>query len=183
MSIIADKISSRASTRAFTLIELMTAIVVSSIVFIGLFSAVIFLARNLTRLSGFERQQAQNRVALVNFAKDVGDATAYILTTTQPITLTLVTSSGVVTYVYDSAGRTLKRQLGSGTPQTLLTSLNSLSFDCYDRTGANSTLPSTTKQIQLSYVSAVGKASSGTQSTNAISSARIVLRSKVTSGN
>ena len=47
--------------RGFTLVELMLASVISAIVFAAIFSAYIFMARNLARMANFQQQQVQNR--------------------------------------------------------------------------------------------------------------------------
>jgi prepilin-type N-terminal cleavage/methylation domain-containing protein len=178
-----------ASTRrqGFTLVELMIASVLSLIVFAALFSAYIFMARNLARIANFQQQQVQNRRVLFVVAKDVDEAVQ--VTTPLPASLILTLpprppspDTTVVTYTYDSAAHTLTRVAVTGalpsSTTVLLSNLTSFTFAYFDESGGASPPPVFIKQIALSYSSAVGDRPNGTQSGDSVVSSRMVLRSK-----
>jgi prepilin-type N-terminal cleavage/methylation domain-containing protein len=167
----------------FTLVELMIATVLSAVVFAAIFSAYLFMARNLGRLTYNEQQQTQNRRALFQFSKDVGDATSISGTPTSS-SLILVLPSGNVTYSY--ASNKLTRT--TTTTTTLLSNLVSFTFVYYPKSGTTAlsgTISNpniTVFRISMEYTSAVGSSSNGTQATVSMVSPQIVLRNRPTFG-
>ena len=159
----------------FTLVELMIATVLSAIVFGAIFSAYIFMGRNLTRLANFQQQQVQNRRVLYVLSKDVNEATQ--VTTALPASLAITLPSGGVTYTYDPAAQTLTRQTGP-TTTILLSNLTNFAFSYFDQYGASTASAINIKQIALNYSSSVGDRANGTKASDSVASSRIVLRGK-----
>jgi prepilin-type N-terminal cleavage/methylation domain-containing protein len=190
MSIIADKNRHRSQSPGFTIVELMIAVILSAVVFAAIFAGYIFMARNLTRLTDFEQQQVQNRQVLFQLEKDAGNATQ--VSTAGVSTLVLTMSSGTITYTYSSiatsgppvqAAQTLVRtDSTTNTTVTQLSNLTTLTFRYYNSSGSVASTTLNIKQIELTYSSAVGNSSNGTLSSNTVTSARVTLKNKKTSG-
>ncbi len=200
-----DKSQRRFSTRGFTLVELMTAALISLIVFAALFSAYIFIARNITRNSFGHQLALQNSRIVRFFATDVGAASRVISASNRQLILQFPDAS-TVTYLYTPAAQTLQRTSPSGTitltgitplPLTFSpTGLSSNIFNYYDQAGTSmlpvpgSYPPPVTsvlivvdiRQIEMSYLSTAGVASSGTQISHAVVSSRMDLRGKMPLG-
>lgn len=175
--------------RAFSLVELMIAAGLSVIVFAAIFSAYIYMARNLTRIANFQQQQVQNRRVLYLMAKDVNEAVQ--VTDTPPPSAAFVglklpprppsPDATLLTYTYDAVAHTLTRHGVTGaviTNDVLLSNLTGFSFVYFDESGVVSPPLAFIKQIQFTYTSAVGDRPNGTQSGDAVASSRMVLRSK-----
>jgi prepilin-type N-terminal cleavage/methylation domain-containing protein len=77
--------------RGFTLLELMIATAISSVVFIGILSAYLFVGRNLTRLVNLQQQEVASRGTLHRFTQDVG--TAGQIMTSEASQLVLLTAT------------------------------------------------------------------------------------------
>jgi hypothetical protein len=58
----------------------------------------------------------------------------------------------------------------------LLTNLTAFTFGYYDKSGLPTTVLTRVKQVELRYSSAIGDRPNGTESSNTIISARMVLR-------
>ena len=181
----------RTGRRGFTLVELMIAAALSAIVFAAIFSAYLFMARNLTRLANFQQQQVQNRRALYVIAQDVNGAVqvnnaqpALLILTIPPPPPPPTVAATVVTYTYDPVAQTLTRQAVGPTPSTaiVLSNLTSFAFSYFDQYGASTASTINIKQIALGYTSAVGDRANGTQSSDSVASSRIVLRGKPSLG-
>jgi hypothetical protein len=159
----------------------MIAATLSAIVFAAIFSAYLFMGRNLTRLTNTQQQLSQSRQALYRLSKDVAEATA--ITTATDTSLVLTTTAGTVTYTYTSGTQKLTRTVGA-TVTTLVTNLPTFTFAYYSRSGTTAlTTPVTNANIniyklEMRYTSAVGSSPNGTQSQLQIVSPRLVLRGK-----
>ena len=191
MSIIADRYRTSSANSGFTIVELMIAVILSAIVFAAIFAGYIFMARNLTRLADFEQQQVQNRQVLYQFEKDAGNALQ--VATASSGTLVLTMSSGTVTYTYSSTNNNLVRTDTTVTPNTTVTELSNIvsasvpvpvpfTFRYYTNLGSITSTTINIKQIELTYVSAIGNSANGTLSSTTVTSARVTLKNKTTSG-
>jgi hypothetical protein len=108
-----SRISGRRAGRrgGYTILELAISLSIALIVLGGVFSAYIFLGRNLTRLVYSQEQDVKSRRALRQFTNDVSSAisltstTSANLTFTVPTTLTnCLTASGNATVTCDNTG-------------------------------------------------------------------------------
>jgi hypothetical protein len=167
----------------------MLATVVSAVVFAGIFSAYLFMARNLTRLANSQQQQVQARRAFLQVAKDVNEATA--VPSASDGTLVLTLSGGTVTYTYNSTTKILSREYPAGTSTAMISNLSAFSFVYYGKYGSTALAPSpgtianpnvALGRIELRYASAVGSTANGTRSSSTVVSSRMVLRGKTNLG-
>jgi prepilin-type N-terminal cleavage/methylation domain-containing protein len=190
--------------RGFTLVELMAAAIISLIVFAALFSAYIFIARNITRVSFGHQQTLQSSRLLHLFANDVGAATHVTAATNWQLGL-LFSDGSTVVYAYDPVNLSLQRTSSvAGTPAVTLNgitplplsfstpALSSNVFNYYDQTGTNLLPPPASypppnvsvlvlidiRQIELSFMSSDGVTTTGTMIQTPHVSSRIVLRNK-----
>ncbi len=171
---------SRRGAAAFTLTELLIAVSLSAILFAAVFSAYLFLGRNLTRLVNGQQQQVESRRALRLFTQDL--SAAFRLTTASASQLTLTTttaSTPTVTYTYSSGNSTLTRTDSSGT-QTLVRGItpNTFAFTYYNETGATVTALQSIKSVEMSFSTTHGSTTAGTQAAYRTVSPRVVLRNK-----
>ncbi|MDO8541673.1 MAG: type II secretion system protein [Opitutaceae bacterium] len=166
--------------RGFTMTELLVALSLSAIIFAAVFSAYIFLGRNLTRLVNLQGQEVQSRRTLRRFTEDVSAAIALSTATATQVAFTKPISSGTaaITYGYSSANGTLTRTDPSGT-QTLLSGVTAFSVTYYNETGtAVTSSPQSVKAIELTFTTAAGSNASGTLASYTSVSPRVVLRNK-----
>jgi Tfp pilus assembly protein PilV len=187
----------------FTLVELMAAALISLIVFAGLFSAYIYIARNITRIAYLQQQSLQSSRILHLFANDVGSATSVLVANNWQLKLQMAAST--ITYVYTPAAQTLQRiDSTPGTPAIVLTGISPLPlgfstptypsniFNFYNQAGtallpAPSSYPPTNvsvlavidiRQMELSFMITDGVAGTGTLAQTTVVSSRIILRNK-----
>jgi prepilin-type N-terminal cleavage/methylation domain-containing protein len=174
----------------FTLVELLLATVLSALVFAGIFSAYLFMARNLTRLANSQQQQVQTRHAFLQVAKDVNEAIAVPSASDVALVLSL-SGGGTVTYTYNPSLQILSREYPAGTTKTLIDNLTAFSFVYYGKYGPTALSPSpgvisnpsvNVGRIEIHYRSAVGSAVNGTSSATSVVSSRMVLRAKTNLG-
>jgi hypothetical protein len=117
----------------------------------------------------------------------VTNGTTFVLSANASRTTTGGTlySTKAISYVYDSAGGTLKRTDGStSVTTTLLTNIDSTvtspvnGFAYYNKASATATTAISVKAVEFSFTTKVGSAANGTLSSYAIVSPRVVLRNK-----
>ncbi|SDS66371.1 prepilin-type N-terminal cleavage/methylation domain-containing protein [Opitutus sp. GAS368] len=178
----------RAREGGFTLVEVLIAATLSTLVLAGVLSAFLFLARTSFRSSGYSEMEAEVRRGLDIFARDTRNATDVHWNSAQSITLTV---GGLpVTYAYDSdpASGTYGSfyRLADSTGQSRTVLVHSVApdfvFNRYkleqpgvsDNTAGND---SETKLLQLT-LRAVRTNVATTGASNAATSARFMLRNK-----
>ncbi len=178
---------------------------ISLIVFAALFSAYIYIARNITRISFAHQQSLQSSRILHLLANDVGTASKVISAGNMNLILQFPDTSQV-TYTYNYAARTLTRTasgavvtIGGITPLPLGFSTPAFSsniFNYYNQSGQpllpapgvyppganNILIVVDVRQIELSYQISAGVTSNGTLASNAIVSSRMALRNKMPLG-
>jgi len=111
---------------AFTLVELIVAMTLSSIVMAGVLSTYLYIARTGYRTSDYTEMEAQSRRGLEVFARDVRSANSIVWNSTTSITLTVPTATvDTVTYVYQynsDVGTFTRTCISAGTPTETLMS-------------------------------------------------------------
>lgn len=136
-----------ASSRGFTLVELLISMALGTIIMLAVFSSYLYLGRNLTRLSYKGILEVQSRKILTTLASDIRNTQRIIYDSTNgspsSSALTLIVyntdpskgntdcSAGnvptfTVTYIYDPIGKTLSRNpdaAGAGVPVTLVSAI------------------------------------------------------------
>jgi prepilin-type N-terminal cleavage/methylation domain-containing protein len=104
-----------ARSRAFTLVEVLVSMSLSAAILAAVLSSYVFLGRNLVRLGNYQALETKSREALGYLQRDLGAAQSVKTgTTPSASSLTLVLPTGEVTYTYDSAAGSLRRQAAAG---------------------------------------------------------------------
>ncbi len=181
--------------RAFTLVEVMVSAGLSGFILAGVLSAFLMLGRSGYNAASYCIMEAEARRALETFSEEARLASNLTWTSANSVTLTVVTSTAatyLVTYAYDTSanGDTSKcfyRVLGAAAStdprRILVRNVTDFSFRRYkvvngvDYTAANDL---ETKQLQITLRS-VRTGVTTVATTNAVLSARVVLRNKVVS--
>jgi Tfp pilus assembly protein PilV len=173
--------------RGFTLTEVMISAGLSVFVLAGILTTFLMLGRSGYNASSYSTMESEARRALEKLSEDARMATNIEWTSNASITLTV--GSNKIIYAYDSSStgdtaRSFYRRevLASGTarPLILVRDVSEFAFCRYkvlngvNYTAANDT---ETKQIQIT-LRAVRARSTVVAATNAVLSARIVLRNK-----
>lgn len=163
----------------FTLIEVALAAALATMVFAAIFSAYLYIGRNLTRLANTQHQEAQSRRTLQQFVQDISAASTLTRATSTELVLTKPTSSGTstVSYVYSSGDGTLTRTDAAG-PQTLLSGATGVTLSYFSESGLAVSDTQSVKAVELLVSTANGSAASGTRSGYTSASSRVVLRNK-----
>lgn len=180
-----SRISAHRPSRSggFTLVELMVATSLATIVIAGIMAAYLFLGRNLTRLVNTQQQEVKSRRVLKMFTQDLSSAISLTTSTDSMVVLTMPTESATttVTYTYTSGTGgtgTFTRMDATGTT-TLLTDLAAFDFNYYNEAGSTVTSsPQSVKSVEFTYTSAVGTSFTGTRVSQTTVSPRVVLRNK-----
>jgi prepilin-type N-terminal cleavage/methylation domain-containing protein len=184
----------RSACHAFTLLEMMVATLLSGFILAGVLSSFTMIGRSGYNAASYSIMESEARRALETFSEEARQASNLTWTSANSVTLTVVTSSStyLVTYAYDTAtsGQTAKcfyRLLGAANSTSarriLVRDVTDFAFRRYkvvngvDFTAANDL---ETKQLQIT-LRAVRSRSTTVDATNAVLSARVVLRNKVVS--
>lgn len=181
----------RTRTRGFTLVEVMIGSSISVMVLAGVLTAFLMMGRSGYNASNYCVMEAEARRALEHFSEDARMASNLTWNSGNSITLKVVTAAGTqdVTYAYDSSttgatARCFYRVLGTAssaaTRFVLVRNVSEFAFRRYkvvngvDYTASNDL---ETKQIQIT-LRALRTGSTTVAATNAVLSARVVLRNK-----
>lgn len=181
----------RPRSRGFTLVEILVSTSLSTIIMTGVLSSFILMGKNSYNAANYSVMEAESRRALETFTQEARMAKNITWTSTNQVTLSVVNDTGtyLVTYAYDSSstGATSKcfyRRLGgatsTATPQILVRNVTDFAFRRYkvvngsDFTAANDL---ETKQLQIT-LRTVRTGATTVNATNAVLSARVVLRNK-----
>lgn len=180
--------------RGFTLVELLVAAGLAGFILSGILTTFVMLGRSGYNASNYSVMEAEARRALETFSEEARLASNITWNSSNSVTLTVVGATGtyLVTYAYDptTGGGTSKcfyRLPGAATSTSarriLVRNVSDFAFRRYkvvngvDYSAANDL---ETKQIQITLRS-VRTGSTTVASTNAVLSARVVLRNKVVS--
>ncbi|MDB6067298.1 MAG: hypothetical protein JWR26_3506 [Pedosphaera sp.] len=133
--------STRASTRArpggFTLVELMIATGLGSLLLLVVASLMVFGTRSFVAMANYLDLDQHSQQTLDQVSREIRQADH--LTSFATNDLAFVDNSGVsVEYKYDANARTLAK-IKSGVTNTLLTGCDSLTFSMYQRTPTSNT--------------------------------------------
>jgi type II secretory pathway pseudopilin PulG len=181
------------SRRGFTLVEIMIGATISVFVLAGVLTSFLMMGRSGYNAANYSMMEAEARRALETFSEEARMASNITWNSTNSVTFTVLASSGSyrVNYTYDTAtsgatSRCFYRQLGevatsnTNTKRILVRNVTEFSFRRYkvingvDYTASNDL---ETKQIQITLRS-VRTGFTTVAATNAVLSARIVLRNK-----
>ena len=122
-------------TSGLTILEMLVAASLASLVFAATAMLWIFSARSFTALGNYGDLDKASRNALDNMSREIRQTKG--LTSFSSTSITLKDwDNGALTYVYDSSARTLTRQKG-GTNTLLLGQCDFLNFDISQRNPSN----------------------------------------------
>jgi len=142
------------SERAFTLVEMMIAAGLATIVLAMVMSVYLFGLRSFAAMDNYTQLCGKSRQALDLMSRDIRQATNVLsINASLPTrSLTLGTYAGTITYTWDSAAGVLKTTKSNGgvtTTQTNLTGCDQWSFTLYQRTPTNNYVFYTTTDLKL----------------------------------
>lgn len=181
----------RRRRRGFTLVEILVSTGLSTMVMTGVLSSFVLMGQNSYNAANYSVMEAESRRALETFTREARMASNISWTSVNSVTLTVVNSTGtyLVTYAYDdgTSGATAKcfyrrpGAIGSTEPaQILVRSVTDFAFRRYkvingsDFSAVNDL---ETKQLQIT-LRTVRSGVTTVNATNAVLSARVVLRNK-----
>jgi prepilin-type N-terminal cleavage/methylation domain-containing protein len=163
----------------FSLIEVMVATAISTILLAAVLSSVLFFTRSGLSISDYHEMETTRRSVLSTFSRDVRRASEAVWANNQTLVLTIDGTS--VTYAYSPFEKTLTRQVPGSADQILAKNLSSLDFKGYDRDGEQILTPLLSsiscKMIQLSFDQTISRTNSITTTSESASS-RFLLRNK-----
>lgn len=175
----------------FTLVELMAASGLSAIILLGILSSFVLIGKNGYNAANYSMMEAESRRALEMFTEEARMASNLTWNNSYSVTLTVVAAVGTttVTYTYDNGttGTTAKcfyRKTGTATstaaPLVLVHNVTDFAFRRYKIVNGSDFTASNdleTKQLQIA-LRTVRTGSTTVNATNAVLSARVVLRNK-----
>ena len=182
----------RSPGRGFTLVEVMVAASIGSIVMAGVMSTFLMLGRSGTNIVAYTTMDAQTRRALEDFAQDVRMASDATWNSDTSMTFTVpdnYTSDGnQVTYAWDNTANSATyhyfyRKPGDDTATTTKTTyianVTSFVFYRYDRLNVATTSNAATKRVQIN-MTITSRNTTVVNATDTTLSASFVLRNKAT---
>ena len=122
--------------RAWTLVEMMTALGVFSISGMALATIFVFSIKSFAAMANYSSLDRENRSAMDLLTREIRQAQCVqnYSSNSAGNSLTLSNqSSGLVTFAFNSSNKQLSRAYNNGTPQILLTNCNLLNFSLFMR--------------------------------------------------
>lgn len=164
---------------AMTLVEVMVAAGIGSIVLSAMAALTIYSARTIASMSNYVDLDQDSRQALDLMIMKIRQASGVTSYTTNKIDLSY--QGGTLTYTYSPSAKTLVETYGS-TSKTLLTECDAFRFDIYQRNPINGTfdqyptaVATNAKLVQITWTCSrtlLGKA----VNTESMESAKVVIR-------
>lgn len=177
-----DRLAGRRRQAGLTLIEVMVASAVASLLSLGLASLVIFSNRSFAAMANYIDLDHRSRMALDTMSREIRQTNR--LTEYADTSLTFENfDGGVLKYVYDPAAKTLTRSKdGKADRKPLLTECDYLKFSIFQRNPVGGTYDqyptasaSTCKLVQLHWECS-RKLFGAKVNTESVQSAKIVIR-------
>ena len=175
-----NQTSFRQRARAFTLVEAIVALAVSSVAMIALVSLTMFTGRTFAALFNYVELDDSNRIAMDTISRDIRTAERVVSFSADEFTVESASGANL-SYRYNAASRTLSR-VATGGARVILRECERFNFTVCQRTpmGAMSEIypaadVATAKVINLSWVcsrSLLGQRAN----TESVQTARIVIR-------
>ena len=178
--------SSKRSSRGFTLVEVMVASTLGTLVLAGILTTFLMLGRSGANVANYSMMEAESRRGLEELSQDLRMAKEITWNAAESVTLTVpdnYTATGNrVTYAFDSTSKEFYRMPGTASdtnPKTVLVrSAASCTFARFDRQNNATTNPSSIKRLQLTLV-VRRKSQTVASASNTIFSASYILRNRL----
>jgi hypothetical protein len=173
------------TSRGISLVELMVAMTLSTLVLGGVMSTMLFISRSSIRVGNYFEMERQTTAGLEKLGRELR-MTKTLTTSGNPIDqISLVipnaTGSGTYTvvYAYNSTAHTLSRQSG-GTTTVLVRDIvpGSLSFKRFDLSQHDSLTDYDTNQLQITMTLRPSTSSLVASTSKRVISSRFVLRNR-----
>lgn len=186
--------ANRPDQRGFTLVEMMVGATIGAFVLAAILSTFLMLGRNGYNAANYSMMEAEARRALETFSEEARMASDLTWNSSTSVTLTVYASTGtyLVTYAYDSStsgatAQSFYRQTGAasgaGAKTVLVRNVTEFAYRRYKVVNGVDYAASNdieTKQIQITLRS-IRTGITTVATTNAVLSARVVLRNKAVS--
>ena len=177
------------SRSGWTLVEMMVAVGVFSIVGMALMGTYVYSVKAMASMYNYALLDQYNRQAMDNLTREIRQAKQVVTYTTNSITILTSNpdnSAGpTVTYSFSPSAQKMIRTSSDGTSAALLNNCSLLSFQLFKRCPSNAVFGSfpvatndwqnTVKVLQLTWKTAV-KLPTGVANSENIQTARIVIR-------
>jgi prepilin-type N-terminal cleavage/methylation domain-containing protein len=170
--------------RAFTLVEVVIAVTIGSLVMAGTLTTFMVMTRSGYNVGAYNEMEAESRSGLEIFARDVRMAKSIAWTSSDSFSLTVPGDAGDITYNYSYSGnKTFVRTDGGGAnSRVLFTGVDQIKLRAFAIDGTeivvdgNLTVANaSTKLLQLELVAKRTRSTVAT-ATNKVLSARFILR-------
>lgn len=166
-------------TAGFTLLEVMVASSLFSILSVAVLSSFVFMLRAEQSLANYNLMNAQARNVLEVFSRDAKSASDVTNFTASTITLSVpldtVGTTSAVIYTFDSDAGTVVRTAG-GVSTTLVTNINTFAFRYLNSLNAVTTSLAELKQVQFSML--LVRTVESAKTSQYVISAQFTLRAK-----
>jgi Tfp pilus assembly protein PilW len=174
----------RRSSGGVTLVELMIAVTLGTIVLAAVMGTFSSATRHFKAVANYGQIHSEGRIIVDRFAQDFRKASDVTSWATGTITLTVptsFTSAGAVSTTrtiryYKSGNNFIRQDVTAGTSETLSNNVQSLTFTMYDRVGTSTSLTSRCKGVQVDI--RLRRTVQSTQQTEDFLSARLMSRNK-----
>jgi hypothetical protein len=175
--------------RAWTLVEMMVAVGVFSLVGIALMGTYIFSVKSMASMYSYALLDAYNRQAMDQLTREVRQSKNVLAYSTNSITLLTANEDGstgpTVTYSFNANTKKMVRTSSDGTKKLLLDNCSLLSFKLFTRCPSNAVFgafpvavnnwSNTVKVLQLTWKTSILQPNNIANSEN-VQTARIVIR-------
>jgi prepilin-type N-terminal cleavage/methylation domain-containing protein len=175
--------------RAWTLVEMMVAVGIFSIVGLALMGTYIFSVKTMASMYSYAVLDEYNRQAMDQLTREIRQAKKVLTCTTNSITVQTANPDGSngpnVTYSFSPSKKRMLRTSTDGTSRVLLTDCSLLKFELFTRCPSNAVFGAfpvatnnwqqTVKVLQLTWKTCVTQPSGIANSEN-VQTARIVIR-------
>ena len=176
------------SRQAWTLVEMMVAVGVFSLVGIALMGTYIFSVKSMAAMYNYSLLDQNNRQAMDQLTREIRQATKVLNYTTNSVTIQAANDDGstaTVTYSFSPSTKKMLRTSSDGSSKALLNDCSLLSFQLFTRCPSNGVFGSfpvavnnwsnTVKVLQLTWKTSMTLPSGVVNSEN-VQTARIVIR-------
>ncbi len=174
--------SRRRFRRGLTLVEMLIAMTLGSMVLAAVFSSLIFVSKGTFNLADYIAMDQEAQIALETFSREARMAENVSNYTANGITLTVptVSSSYNIDYTYVPADNTFYRAYGTADEKALIKNVTKFSLKRYNLQQNLASNDLETKQLQIDIKSNRSGVITASTSNNVLS-ARYILRNKVVS--